>query len=45
MKHPRRIHQQKADYFSIFLELPVNRRTVGCILSNKETLFDVEMYV
>ena len=29
--------QQIADYFSIFRELPVKHRTVGDILSNKET--------
>ena len=38
MKHPiKSIQQQIADYFSIFLELPVKRRTVRDVLSNKET--------
>jgi hypothetical protein len=31
------IQQQIAEYFSIFRELSVKRRTVGDILSNKET--------
>jgi hypothetical protein len=37
MKHPKSTLQQIANYFSIFGELPVKRRTVGDILSKKET--------
>jgi len=37
MKHPKSTLQQIANYFSIFGELPVKRRTVRDILSNKET--------
>jgi hypothetical protein len=37
MKYPKSTQKKTADYFSIFGELPVKRRTVGDILSNKET--------
>jgi hypothetical protein len=37
VKHPKALWQQIAYYFSIFRELPVKRRTVRDILSNKET--------
>jgi len=37
VKHPKALGQQITDYFSIFRELPVKRRTVRDILSNKET--------
>ena len=37
MKHHKSTLQQIANYFSIFWELSLKRRTVGDILSNKET--------
>jgi hypothetical protein len=37
MKYPKSTQKKPADYFSIFRELPIKRRTVGDILSNKET--------
>ena len=37
MKYPKSTLEKRSDYFSIFGELLVKRRTVGDILSNKET--------
>ena len=37
MKYPKSTQKKTADYFSIFRKLPIKRRTVGDIISNKET--------
>ena len=37
MEYPKSTQKKPADYFSIFLELPMKCRTVRDILSNKET--------
>ena len=37
MKYSKRTQKKTADYFSIFGELSIKRRTVGDILLNKET--------
>ena len=37
MTYPKSIQKKTADYFSVFGELSIKCRTVGDILSNKET--------
>jgi hypothetical protein len=41
MTYPKSIQKKTADYFSVFGELSIKCRTVGDILSNKET-YDAE---